>query len=156
METTRETNQCDGCRRGMPVEDGIHSATGLTVDGYGYDLIACTAGLYAGQEQQALLPWYFVPADVFKRILGGVRAEAGQHTGWAMRLLGELEEMKPAPSPDSEAAGVAIEALKKIADESRPFNCGWCGRVVGGGAHDHYRDCPVAIARAALLVLGVK
>jgi hypothetical protein len=32
-------NQCDGCARGLPLEDGIHR-------GEGYDLIGCTAHLY--------------------------------------------------------------------------------------------------------------
>jgi hypothetical protein len=32
-------NQCDGCARGLPVENGIHR-------GKGYDLIACTADRY--------------------------------------------------------------------------------------------------------------
>lgn len=33
-------NQCDGCRRGLPVKDGIHS-------GIGYDHICCTADMYS-------------------------------------------------------------------------------------------------------------
>jgi hypothetical protein len=32
-------NQCDGCARGLPIENGIHR-------GKGYDLIACTADRY--------------------------------------------------------------------------------------------------------------
>jgi hypothetical protein len=32
-------NQCDGCRRGLPVENGLHR-------GAGYDLIHCTRALY--------------------------------------------------------------------------------------------------------------
>lgn len=32
-------NQCDGCRRGLPIKDGIHS-------GGGYDKICCTKNRY--------------------------------------------------------------------------------------------------------------
>lgn len=32
-------NQCDGCRRGLPLIDGIHK-------GKGWDMIGCTANLY--------------------------------------------------------------------------------------------------------------
>ena len=35
----KEINQCDGCRRNLPVVDGIHQ-------GQGYDLIACTKVRY--------------------------------------------------------------------------------------------------------------
>ena len=34
-----EINQCDGCRRGLPIVDGLHK-------GPGYDMIACTKGRY--------------------------------------------------------------------------------------------------------------
>lgn len=34
-----EENQCDGCRRGLPLEDGIH----VSEDGY---MIGCTKHLY--------------------------------------------------------------------------------------------------------------
>lgn len=44
----RQINQCDGCRRGLPVNDhGIHRAAG-------YDLIACTAHLYQPTAQQPM------------------------------------------------------------------------------------------------------
>jgi len=36
-------NQCDGCRRGLPLHDGIHR-------GDGYDMIACTASRYESGE----------------------------------------------------------------------------------------------------------
>jgi len=36
-------NQCDGCRRGLPVVDGVHQGTG-------YDMIGCTAKLYTGDS----------------------------------------------------------------------------------------------------------
>lgn len=35
-------NQCDGCRRGLPLRDGVHS----NPDG-SYDHIGCTKHLYA-------------------------------------------------------------------------------------------------------------
>lgn len=38
-----ERNQCDGCRRGLPLKDGVHR-------GEGYDAIGCTAHLYANQQ----------------------------------------------------------------------------------------------------------
>lgn len=34
------SNQCDGCRRGMPLEDGIHRSD------YAYDLMSCTKHRY--------------------------------------------------------------------------------------------------------------
>jgi hypothetical protein len=34
-----ELNQCDGCRRGLPVNGGLHR-------GGGYDLMACTSDRY--------------------------------------------------------------------------------------------------------------
>lgn len=39
MPVTETINQCDGCRRGLPLRGGIHR-------GEGYDLIACTADRY--------------------------------------------------------------------------------------------------------------
>ena len=36
-------NQCDGCRRGMPLKDGLHRAPG-------YDFIGCTAERYTKPE----------------------------------------------------------------------------------------------------------
>jgi hypothetical protein len=39
------TNQCDGCVRGLPLADGVHR-------GDGYDMIACTANLYAGRSEK--------------------------------------------------------------------------------------------------------
>ncbi len=33
-------NQCDGCKRGLPLKDGIHKAS------EGYDMIGCTAERY--------------------------------------------------------------------------------------------------------------
>lgn len=36
---TNPLNQCDGCRRGLPIVNGIHR-------GPGYDLIGCTADRY--------------------------------------------------------------------------------------------------------------
>lgn len=36
-------NQCDGCARGLPLENGIHK-------GDGYDLIGCTADRYVMAE----------------------------------------------------------------------------------------------------------
>lgn len=41
------TNQCDGCRRGLPIIEGIHV-------GQGYDRIGCTAHLY--QNARSALP----------------------------------------------------------------------------------------------------
>ena len=35
----KEVNQCDGCRRGLPIVDGLHK-------GPGYDMIACTKERY--------------------------------------------------------------------------------------------------------------
>jgi hypothetical protein len=40
MTTPKAQNQCDGCRRGLPLVDGTHK-------GEGYDMIGCTAHLYA-------------------------------------------------------------------------------------------------------------
>lgn len=37
---TKFVNQCDGCRRGLPLEGGIHF-------GEGHDMIACTRRRYA-------------------------------------------------------------------------------------------------------------
>ena len=34
-----KVNQCDGCRRGLPIVDGLHK-------GEGYDMIACTKERY--------------------------------------------------------------------------------------------------------------
>lgn len=39
FDTTIQINQCDGCRRGLPLKDGIHY-------GDGYDMIACTKERY--------------------------------------------------------------------------------------------------------------
>ena len=41
---TGEINQCDGCARGLPVEDVIHM-------GGGYDLIGCTKNRYVAQDE---------------------------------------------------------------------------------------------------------
>jgi hypothetical protein len=42
-----ELNQCDGCRRGLPLnENGIHR-------GEGYDMIGCTADKYASSVDAA-------------------------------------------------------------------------------------------------------
>ena len=38
-------NQCDGCRRGLPIDNGIHR-------GEGYDMIACTRDRYEAPELQ--------------------------------------------------------------------------------------------------------
>jgi len=38
-------NQCDGCRRGLPVEDGTHR-------GEGYDLIVCTKDRYIKTDSE--------------------------------------------------------------------------------------------------------
>lgn len=38
-EKSTSANQCDGCRRGLPLENGVHK-------GAGYDMIGCTAHLY--------------------------------------------------------------------------------------------------------------
>lgn len=38
-----DVNQCDGCRRGLPIRDGVHV-------GPGYDMIGCTAARYDGSE----------------------------------------------------------------------------------------------------------
>lgn len=35
----KEINQCDGCRRNLPIVDGLHK-------GEGYDMIACTKERY--------------------------------------------------------------------------------------------------------------
>lgn len=40
-------NQCDGCRRGLPLKDGIHR-------GGGFDMIACTAERYHDYTQEEL------------------------------------------------------------------------------------------------------
>jgi hypothetical protein len=40
-------NQCDGCRRGLPLRGRIHFGP------EGYDLIACTADRYANAETVA-------------------------------------------------------------------------------------------------------
>lgn len=37
-------NQCDGCRRGLPLTDGIHY-------GKGYDMIGCTKNRYTEQQE---------------------------------------------------------------------------------------------------------
>lgn len=39
FDTTIQINQCDGCRRGLPLKDGIHY-------GDGYDMITCTKERY--------------------------------------------------------------------------------------------------------------
>jgi hypothetical protein len=36
-------NQCDGCRRGLPLEDGIHI-------GEGYDMMGCTKHVYEDED----------------------------------------------------------------------------------------------------------
>jgi hypothetical protein len=36
-------NQCDGCRRGMPVADGIHRGASI------WDVIGCTADRYVAR-----------------------------------------------------------------------------------------------------------
>jgi hypothetical protein len=41
-------NQCDGCRRGLPMEDGVH----YNPDG-SYDHIGCTARFYESTREQA-------------------------------------------------------------------------------------------------------
>lgn len=38
-------NQCDGCRRHLPIIDGVHM-------NFGYDMIACTADRYKKPEKQ--------------------------------------------------------------------------------------------------------
>lgn len=48
-DASGRVNQCDGCRRGLPLLDGVHR-------GEGYDLIGCTAHLYALAPLPAT-PW---------------------------------------------------------------------------------------------------
>ena len=40
-ERMKEKNQCDGCRRGLPLKDGIHKNSDSI-----YDIIGCTAEFY--------------------------------------------------------------------------------------------------------------
>ncbi len=43
IEFVGDMNQCDGCRRGLPLDEhGIHC-------GEGYDMIGCTANKYGGE-----------------------------------------------------------------------------------------------------------
>lgn len=60
-------NQCDGCQRGLPLENGIHRARGTS-----YDMIGCTRELYDDTEDAAIVrmpfgtvsTWMFDPKDI--------------------------------------------------------------------------------------------
>ena len=43
-------NQCDGCKRGLPVENGIH--VDPTKKGYGRLFMVCTKGVYERPQPQ--------------------------------------------------------------------------------------------------------
>lgn len=75
----QQINQCDGCRRGLPVnERGIHR-------GEGYDLIACTAHLYQAPAQEPMTDAQAAAIEALQAVLatlewhahGGCRATAG-------------------------------------------------------------------------------
>lgn len=89
------TNQCDGCRAGMPLADGIHRYPG------GFPYMCCTADLYATSSR----------AEV-ARALAGLRSARTQvrvhqlYIGW---LVPELDaaiavlERAAAPKQDGAA-----------------------------------------------------
>lgn len=73
-------NQCDGCRRGLPLENGIHR-------GEGYDLIGCTRELYRTpkvavpfwhkKKHQSITLWHILQTDSVCEDDAGVYQEDG-------------------------------------------------------------------------------
>lgn len=57
-------NQCDGCRRGLPLENGVHIDP--TIQGWGRMYMVCTKDEYDTQPirvKHPTLPGYITPCE---------------------------------------------------------------------------------------------
>lgn len=80
---TKTLNQCDGCRRDLPLHNGLHRGD------TSWDIIGCTAHLYENADVREPVPWQIVHQAV--RALGNEsgrrRPEINEEISRAFRLV---------------------------------------------------------------------
>ena len=138
-------NQCDGCRRGLPLVEGIHK-------GEGYDFIACTADRYAPavrrEDVELLLRRYTVAVEVQAK-LGYWRAEVDELSAALLALYAPpAGEPTPAAGPEGGEDARRLDWLEGELDrEQEAIRAG--GRLFRLSPKSLFRQ-NVPITRAAI------
>lgn len=119
-EKDHEINQCDGCRRGLPLRSGIHYGNS------NWDVIGCTADLYSGDsEQREPLPWQLVVQAI--RAVGNFMAND----------VGNIWNGR-SPQHRQQAYDLVINDIEKYATATR-YNH---KKMIDVAVAEHLRDWP--------------
>lgn len=133
----QQINQCDGCRRGLPVNDhGIHRAAG-------YDFIACTAHLYqppAQKPKHTPGPWERIHETIYALTHAGWRKGVEQFKN---RMTVQVSFDKDVDEAEAEATLALIQAAPDLLEALK-----YARRFLRAEDHD------VAFVDAAIAKVG--